>query len=226
MPGGGKVLRSIPNNPSETGLISEEQLETLMTRVCSNFVKQLESKIDNKFDHLEKKLTDTTAAVKCFEQKINSHENAIASLTTKNDYSEQIRKRNNLCFHGLLEGENEDILVEVVNFINVKLKVPCEAFDIDCAFRIGRENSKKPRGVLVSFVRNIKRNEVFNAKRYLKGTKFSIYEDLTSKNYELLGAAKRELGRDKAWSVGGKVYVWSVKHNKKMLIKSIDDICT
>ncbi|KAJ8981734.1 hypothetical protein NQ317_008995 [Molorchus minor] len=208
----GKALRSgSTNNPEETGSFTEEQLEKLITKVCSNFVNQLESKIDKKFERLELKLTETTNLLKMLGDKVNCNEKAISSLSQKSDYLEQYLKRNALRIHGITESENENIVAKVIDFINAKLKISCDPRDIDSAYRLGGANPNQPRIILVNFVQNIIRNEVLGARKYLKGTAFTIFEDLTPERYELLSTAKRKFGKNKVWSAGGKVCRWCDK---------------
>lgn len=105
------------------------------------------------------------------------------------------------------------------------LKVPCTHQDIDCAFRIGKQiNSEKPPAILVNFVSNIKRTQVFNAKKLLKKTSHSIYEDLTQRRYELLMAAKKKYGVGKVWSVNGKIFLLKGNDNQKIQIYSLGDL--
>ncbi|KAJ8948264.1 hypothetical protein NQ314_008444 [Rhamnusium bicolor] len=141
---------------------------------------------------------------------VEQNKKSIEEVNKKLDLSSQYAKGNSLRFYGFDEND-DDIVQVVVDFISNILKVPCIIQDIDCAFRIGKsvKNDGKPRSVLVNFVNNWKRSQIFAAKKNLKksGTNIIIFEDLTKGRYEALLAAKEKYGRGKAWSVGGKIFV-------------------
>ncbi|KAJ8929604.1 hypothetical protein NQ314_017711 [Rhamnusium bicolor] len=179
----------------------------------------MEKKINEKNEKLNKldKLEEMNNQLVSFAQSFNSlntsveqNKKSIEEVNKKLDLSSQYAKRNSLRFYGFDEND-DDIVQVVVDFISNILKVPCTIQDIDCAFRIGKsvKNDGKPRSVLVNFVNNWKRSQVFAAKKNLKKsvTNIVIFEDLTKGRYEALLAAKEKYGRDKAWSAGGKIFV-------------------
>lgn len=204
-----------------------DNLEDLINKVCLNFSNKLENKIEQKFDKLNENLTELNNSIKAMNKVVTSNQKAIIGLEQKNDYVEQFSKKNTLRFVGFLEctEPNEDAVSLVSTFINDKLNVSCNDMDIDCAFRIGSSGtSDKPRTILVQFVRNVKRNEVYKAKRLLKNTEISIFEDLTKTRFNLLQLARKKYGKQKAWTSGGKIFVWSDRDNKKRLINEETDL--
>lgn len=226
MPAGNKPSRSATNNSEEGSSNSDTATEILISKVCANFANQLEIKMNKQFEKLENKMSEVTDSIKSLNDKIDSNSKAITCIQEKCDYTEQYLKRNALRFQGLHEIDGEGTCDVIVAFINTKLKVPCSIRDIDYVFRLGNyDNSAvKPRSILVNFVQNIKRNEVFSAKKLLKNSDFAIFEDLTPRRYELLVAAKKKFGKNKVWSAGGKVYLWNDKINKKSIINSMNDL--
>lgn len=222
---GGKNTRSA-NTEENSNSISDAAMEKLISKVCCNFVTQLEAKIDSKFDKLVDKLSEVTNSIKVLDERVTSHSLQAVKLNERNDYIEQLLKKNSLRFLGIAELDNEDVVDTVISFIINILKVNCNISDIDSAFRLPKPHgsSNNPRSIMVTFVQNIKRNEVFSAKKVLKNTPYSIYEDLTASRYEILVAAKAKFGKNKAWSAGGNVFVWCDKDRKKILIKSKNDL--
>lgn len=203
--------------------LNVSEFEQLITKVCTNFVNQLEIKIDKKFSELNEKLNDFSNTLKNLNEDICESKKAIKSIQSKCDYLEQFIKRNTLQFHGLEEGVNENSVTVLVDYINNQLKVQCAKNDIDSLFRVGKkDNAKKPRAITVTFVSNDKRNEIFSAKRFSKNSNVVIYEDLTKKRYELLLLAKEKYGKREAWSMGGKIY--ALRGGRKCLINSVDDL--
>lgn len=228
MGGGNKSTRSAASNSDDGGFNTDASIEKLINKVCANFADQLECKINKQFVKLEDKLSEINNSMKSLNAKVESNSDAIACIEAKYDYVEQSLKKNALRFHGLAEAEGENINDIIITFINTKLKIPCNIRDIDYAFRLGRYDNSivKPRTILVNFVQNIIRNEVFSAKKLLKNSQFTIFEDLTPTRYETLVAAKKKFGNGKVWSAGGKVYVWNDRENKKIVLNSKNDLYT
>lgn len=203
----------------------DTDVESLINRVCTSFVHQLESRIDQKLDKLGEKLNEVTNSIKLLNNTVNTNSKAIKDFEEKCDIIEQYAKKNSLRFLGVAGG-NDEVLVDVVtSLISNTLKVPCTKQDIDCAFRIGKHsNAEKPPPILVNFISNIKRAQVFNSKKLLKSTNISIHEDLTHRRYELLKAAKKRYGVGKVWSANGKIFLLKGNGNEKIQINSLSDL--
>lgn len=222
-----KITRDLK---SEIKQICNELLtEDLSDKVCGNISAQLDSKMEvinaklaklDALDVISKQIAELNNSFKSLANSVDSNKKEIINLNKSNDVLVQHSKKNCLRFHGFQESEGENVLEMVKNFINEALKVPCAAQDIDSAFRIGKTSvdSAKPRTILVNFVNNWKRSQVFNLKKSLKklGTNISIFEDLTKQRYDLLLAAKKKYGQNQAWSSGGKIY--AMHHDKKILV--------
>lgn len=205
--------------------IDESDLEILINKVCTQFVNQLEQKFDQKLEKLDKNVIELSNSIKNLNKMVTSNNNAIESIMAKCDILEQRGKRNALRINGIPEKEGEVVPNIVISLITNTLKLTCTEQDIDSAFRIGKAIGEQgTRTILVNFVSNIKRTQVFNAKKLLKKSNITMYEDLTQERYELLMAAKKKYGSDKAWSAGGKVYVICNSENKKVLIKSKNEL--
>lgn len=203
--------------------LNSSEIEQLITKVCTNFSNQLENKIEKKFNELNEKLNAVQNTLESLKIDLRSNSNAIQSLELKCDYLEQFVKRNTIQFYGFEERENENIIDLLLEHINKHLNVPCVKEDIDSIYRAGKKNfANKPRPIKVTFISNVKRNDIFSAKRFSKNTKIMMYEDLTKTRYELLLQAKQKYGKREAWSMGGQVY--ALQDGKKCLITSIKDL--
>ncbi|KAJ8979908.1 hypothetical protein NQ317_004902 [Molorchus minor] len=214
--------RAAKNNQEE----DTDNMEKLINKVCTSFTKQLEVKMDDRFERFDKKLGEMSNTIKSLNITLSNNTKCINKLEKQYDLLDQIVKRNTLRFLGLEERDDEDIVDTVIKFINNRLRIPCNIRDIDCAFRIGKGKNEtdKPRPTLVSFIQNIKRNEVINARKVLKNSDYTIFEDLTTRSYELLQEAKKKYGKNRAWSSGGRVYVWNDAQKRKMLLNTISDL--
>ena len=67
-----------------------------------------------------------------------------------------------------------------------------------------------------------KRQEVFKAKRSLKGKKVSLLENLTKQRYEIYKAAVTKYGRDKVWTNEGRTL--TKVNNTLLVINSLHDL--
>ena len=69
------------------------------------------------------------------------------------------------------------------------------------------KSKKNPNNLisLVKFSNRDMRNNIFFAKRGLKGSNISITEHLTPLSLDILNAAKKEFGRDNVWSSQTKI---------------------
>lgn len=203
----------------------DENTEKLISRVCANFVNQMEAKFDAKLEKLSSKLNEVCDLFKDMKQQIQKNAVAIGQIEELMDGLDQQNKRNSMRLCGLLEKDGEDLLEIVPSFVVKKLKIPCSRNDINYIFRAGKENIEgKCRPIIINFVNGFKRNEVFNSKKLLKDSGVSIFEDLTRSRYELLSEAKKKWGVASVWSSNGKIYRWVAEDRKRILIKSKDDI--
>ncbi|KAJ8947787.1 hypothetical protein NQ318_019459 [Aromia moschata] len=48
--------------------------------------------------------------------------------------------------------------------------------------------------------------------------------NLTKQRYDLLQAAKKKLGKNRAWSTAGKIYVLDAESNKKRYVESLNEL--
>lgn len=212
-----------------TGNKSEmDNTEQLINKICTNFANQLNNKIDKRLDKfealLDSQLKEVNNSIQNLTKSVSVNTNAIKSLENKCDFLEQHLKRNNLRFIGIPEKDDE-VLVDVIsNIINDTLMIPCSPSDIDCTYRVGKSSPNVSRTIFVQFLSNIKRNQIYSARKLLKGTNVSLYEDLTATRYYLLSLAKKKHGKNSAWSSGGKIFVWCARENKSRLINSEADL--
>ncbi|KAG5869314.1 hypothetical protein JTB14_001637 [Gonioctena quinquepunctata] len=187
--------------------LQDTDVEELTSRVCAEFYSKIEKSFDSKFSKMEKQLASIETALK------------ISDL-------EQHQRINSIRIQGLREeADNEYLLENTLQFFEHSLNISCTKQEIDSIFRInGRQDVAKPRPIIVKFVTNFKKNEIIGARKLLKNKNISVFEDLSKKKFQLLKIAKEKVGPKKAWSLGGKIFVWSEKRNKKIIINNEQDI--
>ena len=93
--------------------------------------------------------------------------------------------------------------------------------DIDIAHRLGRYSRDKPRGVIVKLVHRSKKHEIVRARRKLKGTRYTVFEDLTKVNQECLRQAYKLKCVKNSYSVDRKLYVVLNNDKKRRLLHDV-----
>lgn len=181
---------------------SEDHMEELMNKVCSKFVIQLEKK----FEKLDVKLNDINKTLNDINKSVSTNQGNITKLNQSYDNLNQLRLRNTLRFNGIEEQNSEVVLNVMLLFINKTLNVSCSQVDIDYIYRVGKVVGSKPRPILINFVSYLKCKEVFDAKKLLKHSGMSIFEELTKPRYSLLQQAKKKYGKNNVWSRYGKIH--------------------
>lgn len=213
--------RGRATTPSESG---GDDIERLINKVCTNFTNQLETKFNQRFDKLDSKLLDMSNTLNSLKTNTETNSKDICHLRVQIDQMNQISKKNSLRFNGLPETDDENTIDVLVTFINNKLSLSCTKADIDCAFRVGQPNQEKPRTLLGVFTQGWRRSEIFNNKKILRNSGYSIFEDLTKPRYDALMAAKKKFGNLNVWSSGGKVYLWNQQDRKKSLLNMDNEL--
>lgn len=148
-------------------------------------------------------------------------------LKKKNNQLEQYSRRSNIRIRGLEVPEGESSKRVVAAFINDHLKgrdgkpVEVTENDFDAAHplpplklkakpnqekSINSQLEKKIPVLIVKFHDRDTRDAVIKCRRSLKGTNFTIQEDLTRANADLLNRLSNAPGMKNAWSWGGKIF--------------------
>ena len=141
----------------------------------------------------------------------------ISELSIKLDEQEQRSRNGCLLIHGVKEDKNDDTDAIALNIINEKVGVALTIDDIQRSHRVGpkviqkretrssKEFKPRHRPIIVRFSNWRKRNQVFRAKKALKGQNISISENLTKIRYNLLKLATEKYGKGSTWSDEGRV---------------------
>lgn len=218
-----QVVGNMSRNKSKEQSTTEE----LISKICSEFSDKIEKSLSNKLEEIRGELKTLNTSISHLSSGVAEHEKMIKCIDVKVDDVVRCSKQNSLRIHGFEEVKNESLLEVFVKFAVNILGIPCNKEDIDFILRVPRHNdssNEKPRTILVNFVNNWKKLEVFNAKKRLKGKQISIFEDLPKNRFELLQMAKKKVGNKNAWSLNGKLYMWNEEEKKKSVINCANDI--
>ncbi|KAJ8911480.1 hypothetical protein NQ315_010851 [Exocentrus adspersus] len=190
---------------------SDDSTENLINKVCAKFTIQLEAKFDTKFQNLNDKLDGVINMFSTLNKEVKTNQKDITDLQNKCKLYEMYFKRNSLIFHGIPEDGSGSVLDAVLPIINNALKVPCVSSDVDSVYRlrgqVDHQGKQGQQSIRINFTSNNKRNDIFGAKKMLKNSGITVYEDLTRDQYELYKSAKKKYGYRMVWTVGGRIYV-------------------
>ena len=199
--------------------LSAEDLGQIKAMFDASVMELVERK-----DFCEKIAKLVNVEIKTLKESVSQLERENQLLRQKLDDTEQHSRRSSLRVFGISEEPNENTENCVINVFKEKMGVTIKPEAVDRCHRIGRKNdvNKGPRPILVKFVSYRSRQEVYNMKKRLKGTRIVVSEDLTSHNYNLLKSAKDRCGKQRAWSNDGRVFI---SHNgSTILIKSLSEL--
>lgn len=139
------------------------------------------------------------------------------------DDHEQFAKLNNIIIYGLPEDQGEKIEQKMTDLFESKLGITVALSEIDVAYRLrGGTGERKPRPVIVKFVRRLVKKTVVANRSKLKGSRIVIKDDLTGKRATLLKLAGQKYGFKKVWSMDGRIY--ARLDNKTVKIASSRDL--
>nr|CAH7731476.1 unnamed protein product [Callosobruchus chinensis] len=193
--------------------ISNVILQTVTAALNDKFnyyddkIAQLETEIANLKLTNERNVGDTP--VEGMHQK---------TMEQKLDNLQQHIKNNNLRLMQVPEAEGENLLDKVYDVFTNKMKVDINKSEITAVYRVGRRNDTKPRHVLVSFNDNSIKMAAYNKKKFLKGTKIVIKEDLTLRRLKAVKVASEKFGFKNVWTVNGNIFVKTEKGVEKFSV--------
>lgn len=175
-------------------------------KVLNELAKSIAAIVVKKYEQQQNEMREKLDTL---ESTITEKETIIAKLEDRIQDLEQYSRRNSLRVFGIPEAPREDAQAVVVNMFKKSMGVTLNNFSLDRVHRIGKPSQGKIRPIIVKFTNYNDRATVFQKKKLLKGSKMTVFEDLTKSNMELLNAAKSKYGRNNVWSFDGKIFVKS-----------------
>ena len=182
---------------------------------------------------LEEELQKAKLVVEPLEGKILVLERKVADMSCelsrvslKANDNEQYSRRYNVRIFGSAEEEGEKCSEKVVNLCRDKLELNGFTVDkIDRCHRVGKLRSGgKSRAIIVRLKSYEAKRSVMHAKKKLKGTPYSIREDLTKLNQHLYLSARKDcLNVSSVWSMNGKIFVKRQSDNRIIHIVHYED---
>ncbi|KAK3922128.1 Protein unc-13-like protein C [Frankliniella fusca] len=190
-----------PKKVNTVGEMSSADLQALIAAAVASAVDPLSAKLDKL-----QKIIELQSEVKLKNDEI---ERLKQEMNVKFDEREQYSRRNNLRIFGIPESENENTDQLVVD-VAKKMGVQLSDSTIDRSHRIGKQGPQ-PRPIIVKLTRYNTRDEIFRAKRNLKGTGIVVREDLTKLRLKFLKEAVQAYSSKYVWTIDGVIMVKTPK---------------
>ena len=120
--------------------------------------------------------------------------------------------------HGSDEKSDEDTDEIALQLINEKIGVELTRQDLDRTHRIGEKKpGRKTRPIIVKLARYNKRKQVFQNRKKMKGTGYSVTESLTALRMRKLNEARSKYDFTNVWSIDGRIYYKEGQNSKTKL---------
>ena len=145
--------------------------------------------------------------LKAKDEQLSHLENKVKQLEIDINDGEQYSRRNSIRIYGLPVSQNTSVYATVCDFFNTNLNIVLSEDSICSAHTIGdRNNSSRRSVVIVKLLRASDKARIIKERRRLKGSLFSIHEDMTKKNLSLLTRVRASNNVEDAWFANGHVY--------------------
>lgn len=216
-------------NPSNE---TPSDLTERMTKIEAKLQQGLEKLRKDYIDHnatgssspsvFEEKLKSFEYEIRAEIKRMNENILLIQSKVSKNERNiNKIMHGNNnkkLLFRGIPENNGRlDIKEDLLSMIHKNLGVNIDKNEIASCYRLKRKNNKqeenRPSPLIVEFVTQWRRDEIFYNKNRLKGKNIMVCEMLSTENYSLL-LKVREKFKNKSWTDRGRILVF---HNNRKI---------
>ena len=170
--------------------------------------------------------------VHALSKKVDYLEKQLCETTKLANHNEQYSRRWLVRVYGIKEDEKEDCTSKFVQLVNDKLKIvpPLKAEDIEASHRIGAvrlndsNTPNKARPIIVRFTNRSRRYKVIEKRHLLKKSGFTIADDITKKNIELMNRLKNNPSFEEVWFSNGTVKAKHSLTGKKRIVDLYDDV--
>jgi len=218
--------------------VATKEMKKELTNALCDFDNRLQS-IENRLDILEHEDHEVPDFESVRRELGSIRAEVRESMVIANDAEQQTRSCN-VRIRGL-EVKGDSASKAVVEFIQQKLRVPeiqlqdieqahpvktrvsteagANAASANAATSVNTESRGRPEpSVFVKFRQRYHRDLVLRQRRTLKGSRFTVVEDLTALNIKTLNRARNNEHINTTWTWNGKIYAITTD-NRKLLIK-------
>ena len=195
-----------------------EALEKCVAKILKAKIEKNEERIgkqEGEIHDLRVALAKREDEIKSLKSSMQQLECGMAACQSRADELEQYSRRNNVRVFGVKEAPGEDTDDQVIKVVSQQLGYNLSKAEIDRSHRSGkpRPAGSKPRPILVKLCSYRSKFALLKDRRKMKDSGFSIQEDLTKTNHEILMKLVKHPKVAAAWSTDGRV-IAALKTNK------------
>lgn len=175
--------------------------EAFITQLSESIFSSINEKINKELEFLKNKINE-------LELTVHKQDGIIKSLKDSHEKYEKFTRKNNFLVYGLVEQDNENCLATMLDVLNTQMRLNIEETSIESCFRLGKVNKTKSRPLLVKCNSGHLRRLILSNRKFLKGTKIVIREDLTAVQMSIFKSALGKVGKNgKVWTNFGATYL-------------------
>lgn len=225
--------RRNPDTQDTSNTIIQERMSKMeikfqegLDKLRKDYIEQNSSTFDQGIPaSLEKKLKQFEIEIKEDIKNLKEELLSIQSRIQKNEQQvDKIQNSSNnkkLLLRGVPEKDNSsDMTKELLNIFNKKMNLNIQPTELVTCYRLRKNDNKqkdnKPSPVIVEFVTQWRRDEIFFSKSRLKGSNLLISEVLRRDEIQLFQKVRQAFGNN-SWTKRGKVF--ALHNNKKIHIQ-------
>lgn len=198
----------------------KQHLETTVEKPGSE--SEMGNDLRERFLHFQKRIEGELYQLRLEIQELNKRSQLSVEFQSSLKRKEN---RSKLLLHGFVFNEKSDIIDAVLDMLR-GYSFNITKSDINACYKFSSKSSVKIPLVCIEFCQQWKRNEIFNNKKNLKGTKIMLSEVLTSGQLQLFSKCKTKFKRN-CWTINGNIFV--LHDNIKTLVNSnhvFEKICS
>lgn len=214
--------------------ISNEDIFNLLNKSIHQN-NEMKEEIKAEIVELRREIHGNNEAIKVLKDKLTAVESDNIKIYNTLLRIERKQKQNNLIIFGFPETSGEILTDSIVKFVELQLGINLNMHDVNNIYRLTTRNSSKgPRPVILELVTFMKKQEIMQQKRRLKGTHLVISDDLPQKDrierkllYDYYTSARNKgcsarLLHNKV-EINGKYYTYSDLCEKKLRIGELSN---
>lgn len=179
----------------------------------NGITRSITDKIEQKLKHMEDKVEKLMEAVRKQEEVIlNLQQQELINvekfrrLELHNERSQQEKRENNVCIHGIPEEPTENLNSRVIDLLRSKVEIIISDYNIAACYRVGKRDPTKHKPIILKLVNKDIKQKILKNSIKLKGSGVFISDDLTTFRRKLLMEARASLGSKNVRTFNGVIY--------------------
>ena len=203
--------------------------KAVVNQILGEYEKSAEH-ISERFDEFDAIKETMCKDIDSLLERREDLDEKLTHIMEKLDDIEQYSRRNCLLFAGIVEKDDENTDQLIMDTCREGMEIELSLQDIDRSHRIGMKTQRevppepeengqvkhqKVRPITVKFTSYRRHQQVFSAKKNLKGKHVGISENLTKIREKIFNLARDVVGYNNVWSQDGKIF--AKRHDDRII---------